>query len=49
MQGILEWPSISINNLMYRGSHIAKDIVEAICASLNNAPDTCGKYLDINI
>jgi len=39
--GTLYWPSVTINQVTYRGAITAENILEVICAGLASKPDVC--------
>ena len=40
------WPSVTIDNLTFRGDLTPENIMEAVCASLANKPDICFKFYE---
>lgn len=44
--GTLYWPSVTIDNLTFRGDLTPENIMEAICASLANKPEVCFKFYE---
>ena len=44
--GIKQWPGVTINNVTYKGSLIAKDIVEDVCVSEKDITKKCKLFLD---
>ena len=43
--GVISYPSVSVNGIKYMGSIDSEDVVEMICASLNNPPEgPCGQF-----
>ena len=47
--GIALHPSLTINNMTYRGYLDSDDIFDAICSSFNKMPQVCKDPLDKNI
>lgn len=47
--GILGWPSVSINSIIYRGTMDGDDITEAICAYLKNPSKGCIEFMQNDI
>merc|ERR1712228_870414 len=39
--GTLYWPSVTINQVTFRGDITAENILEVICAGLASKPDVC--------
>ena len=42
--GTLYWPSITIDKLTFRGDLNPENILEAVCATLNQKPDVCVQF-----
>lgn len=40
------WPSVTIDNLTFRGDLTPENIMEAVCASLANKPEICFKFYE---
>ena len=45
----MEWPSVTLNNMTYRGKIEGEDILHAICAAMSEPTEPCMKYLEISI
>lgn len=42
--GTLYWPSVTINQVTFRGDITPENILEAVCAGLKDKPDVCIKF-----